>query len=404
MVSWTRFSDLSPCQQVGDAGKEFKTKSGLQLSCHGARRHRTKAHNSRETQPTFSTYISRMNQFHRKQLSGQALIEFALVALVLYLIVGAALTFGIWIYAAGQIQQAANVGARELSQTPLPFDSTFESALDNSVVRQRIYDDRWLVIDLGQLEAANPNYNFFRDVVPEMPLLNQQLASLYIVDSFDHDNNSGTDDVRLMRYPGALLTRDEAISSPALTSKPWVAQQYTVQIPIVVERAAGHNGGGGGESIRWVNVVEEIDTEELPDDDLGENPDPFSLENTNTEMRGVVALRIHYPAQSAWLSSYQDRGPFVPNADDPNVADDSAVTTINSSSQAGSLIERPLVGTNHIGESIYTGTYGGKYGLGIHGAMTSPQLTGSGSGIRPYRRVLVSHAIFRREVFTSNSP
>ena len=345
-----------------------------------------------------------MNQHHRKQRSGQALIEFALVALVLYLIVGAALTFGIWLYAAGQIQQAANVGARELSQTPLPFDSTFESALDTSVVRQRIYDDRWLVIDLGQLEAANPNYNFFKDVVPEMPLLNQQLASLYIVDEFDHDNNAGTANIRLMRYPGALLTRDEAISSPALTGKPWVAQQYAVQIPIVVERAAGHNGGGGGESIRWVNVVEEIDTEELPEDDLGENPDPFSLENTNTEMRGVVALRIHYPAQSAWLSSYQDRGPFVPNADDPNVADDSAVTTINSSSQAGGLIERPLIGTNNIGDSIYTGTYGGKYGLGIHGAMTSPQLTGSGSGIRPFRRVLVSHAIFRREVFTSNSP
>ena len=56
-----------------------------------------------------------MNQFHRKKRSGQALIEFALVALVLYLIVGAALTFGLWIYAAGQIQQAANVGARELS-------------------------------------------------------------------------------------------------------------------------------------------------------------------------------------------------------------------------------------------------------------------------------------------------
>ncbi|MDA7874189.1 pilus assembly protein [Rhodopirellula sp.] len=345
-----------------------------------------------------------MNQFHRKKRSGQALIEFALVALVLYLIVGAALTFGLWLYAAGQIQQAANVGARELSQTPLPFDSTFETALDTLIVRQRIYDDRWLVIDLDQLEASNPNYNFFEDVVPEMPLLNQQLASLYIVDRFDHDNNAATSDVRLMRYPGALLTRTDAISTPALTGKPWVAQQYVVQIPIVVERTAGHSGGGGGERIRWVNVVEEIDTEGLPDEDSGENPDPFSLENSNTDMRGVVALRIHYPAQSAWLSSYQDRGPFVINTDDPNVADDAAVVVIDNSNQSGSLIERPLTGTNASGDSIYAGTYGGKYGLGIHGAMTSPQLTGSGSGIRPYRRVLVSHAIFRREVFTSSSP
>ena len=345
-----------------------------------------------------------MTRFRHKQRSGQALIEFALVALVLYLIVGSALTFGLWIFAAGQIQQAANVGARELSQTPLPFDSTFETALDTLIVRQRIYDDRWLVIDLDQLEASNPDYNFFEDVVPEMPLLNQQLASLYIVDRFDHDNNAATADLRLMRYPGALLTRSQIISSPALTEKPWVAQQYAVQIPIVIERTTGHNGGGGGERIRWVNVVEEIDTEELPDGDEGDNPDPFSLENTDTNMRGVVAVRIHYPAQSAWLSSYQNRGVLAPNGGDPNAADDAAVVVTNGGSQAGSLLARPLTGTNSNGESIYTGTYGGKYGLGIHGAMTSPELTGSADGIRPYRRVLVSHAIFRREVFTSNAP
>jgi hypothetical protein len=345
-----------------------------------------------------------ITKLHHKKRSGQALIEFALVALVLYMLVGAALTFGLWIFAAGQIQQAANVGARELSQTPLPFDATFETALNTPVVRQRIYDDRWLVIDLDQLESTNPNYNFFEDVVPEMPLLNQQLASLYILDRFDHDNNPATGAVRLMRYPGALLTRDEPISNPALTSKPWVAQQYAVQIPLVIERTAGHNGGGGGERIRWVNVVEEVDTEELPDDNMGENPDPFSLENTNTDMRGVVALRIHYPAQSAWLSSYQDRGVLVPNLGDPNAADDSAVVVTNGSSQAGSLIERQLTGSTSSGEGIYTGTYGGKYGLGIHGAMNSPELTGGAAGIRPYRRVLVSHAIFRREIFTSNAP
>jgi len=345
-----------------------------------------------------------MITYHHKQRSGQALIEFALVALVLYLIVGAALTFGLWIFAAGQIQQAANTGARELSQTPLPFDSTFETALDTTTVRQRIYDDRWLVIDLNQLEATNPDYNFFEDVVPQMPLLNQQLASLYIVDRFDDDNDSQTDDVHLMRYPGALLTRGQAISSPALNDKPWVAQQYAVQIPIVIDRAAGHNGSGGGERIRWVNVVEEIDTEDLPDDNQGDNPDPFSLENTNPDKRGVVAVRIHYPAQSAWLSSYQNRGVLVPNGSNPNTADDSAVVVTNGSSQSGSLIERGLIGTNSSGESIYTGTYGGKYGLGIQGAMTAPELTGSAAGIRPYRRVLVSHAIFRREAFTSSAP
>ncbi|WP_404305619.1 TadE/TadG family type IV pilus assembly protein [Neorhodopirellula lusitana] len=345
--------------------------------------------------------------------SGQALVEFGLVALVLYMLVGGAITFGIWIYAAGQIQQAANVGARELSQTPLPFDETFEYALDQEVVRQRVYDDRWLVIDLDELEEENPDYNFFQDVVPRMPLLNQQLAVLYVLETFDHDNDDATPPKRLMRYPGALLERSEGESDESGIEYPdYVADDYVVQIPLVVERKEGHNNGGGAERIRWVGVVEEIDTEELPDDDSGANPDPFSLTNESAipadpldlpesePPKGVVALRVHYPAQSTWLSSYQDRGAFVPNGGDPNVANDDAVESLNPEAMKGTLFDsKPLVFENSLGESVYAGTYGGKYGLGIHGAMTSPELTGDAIGIRPYRRVLVSHAIFRREVF-----
>ena len=99
-------------------------------------------------------YPSRSGQYPSR--SGQALVEFSIIALVIYLLIGGALTFGLWIYAAGQIQQAANVGARELSQTPLPLDATLEDALNDPVVRQRIYDDRWLVIDLDALEEENP--------------------------------------------------------------------------------------------------------------------------------------------------------------------------------------------------------------------------------------------------------
>ncbi|WP_372717896.1 TadE/TadG family type IV pilus assembly protein [Novipirellula sp.] len=334
--------------------------------------------------------------------SGQALVEFGLVALVLYMLVGGAITFGIWIYAAGQIQQAANVGARELSQTPLPFDETFEGALNQEVVRKRVYDDRWLVIDLDELEEENPDYNFFQDVVPRMPLLNQQLAVLYIRDDVIDKRIPTLEDEdrgyrRLMRYPGALLNRSEGEPDEAGIEYPdYVADDYVVQIPLVVERKEGHNNGGGAEQIRWVSVVEEVD-------DPDTNPEPFSLENTNLDKRGVVALRVHYPAQSTWLSSYQDRGAFVPNGGDPNVANDDAVEAINPEAMKGSLLDsKPLVFDNSLGESVYAGTYGGKYGLGIHGAMTSPELTGDAIGIRPYRRVLVSHAIFRREVFTSN--
>ena len=344
----------------------------------------------------------------RHNRSGQALVEFGLVALVLYMLVGGAITFGIWIYAAGQIQQAANVGARELSQTPLPFDETFENALEQKIVRQRVYDDRWLVIDLDELEEEDPDYNFFQDVVPRMPLLNQQLAVLYSLDVCDHDNDEATPPIRLMRYPGALLKRSEGDPDESGIEYPdYVADEYVVQIPLVVERKDAADDDA--ERIRWVCVVEEIDTEELPGDDSGANPDPFSLTNEPAipadpldpePPRGVVALRVHYPAQSTWLSSYRDRGAFELNAGDPNAANDDAVESLNPEAMKGTLLDsKPLVFENSLGESVYAGTYGGKYGLGIHGAMTSPELTGDAIGIRPYRRVLVSHAIFRREVF-----
>lgn len=322
------------------------------------------------------------------------------MALVLYLMIGGAITFGIWLHAAGQIQQAANLGARELSQTPLPYDITLEDALDEPIVRQRVYDNRWLVIDLTALQVAQPDYNFFTDIVPQMPLLNQQLAVLYIREDVP-DETAPSGVRRLLRYPGALLQRSEPIVDPPI-DLPFVAQQYVVQIPIVVDRQPGHNNGGGAERIRWACVVEEIDSEDLDADDSGPNPDPFSISGA-ADVEGVVALRVHYPAQSAWMSSYQDRGTYVPNGGDPNAAIDGGVVSLNPNAMKGELLDdRPLVFEDETGERVYAGTYGGRYGLGIHGAMTSAELTGSSAGIRPYRRVLVSHAIFRREAFTES--
>lgn len=348
-----------------------------------------------------------MKRERSPQRRGQALIEFSLVALVLYLIIGAAITFGIWIFAAGQIQQAANVGARELSQTPLAWDATFEDALQNDVVRSRVYDDRWLVIDLDRLEEEIPDYNFFTDVVPMMPLLNQQLASLYIRQELPERQDPTIDPIddeprqrRILRYPGAMLQRGSSDTSNIIYPE-FVQTQYVVQIPIVVERDQTINGA---ERIRWVDVVEEIDTEEIGDENSGESPDPFSLANEgeaedDDPPRGVVALRIHYPAQSTWMSSFQDRGSFVPNVANPNAANDQGVQPINPDAQRGTLLPRDLIVTNESGERIFTGTYGGQFGLGVHGALTSPTLTGDAVGIRPYRRVLVSQAIFRREAF-----
>ena len=326
---------------------------------------------------------------------GQALIEFAIVSLVLYLLLGAIVTFGVWFYVSGQIQQAAQVGARELSQTPLPAEMTFEEALDHPTVRSRVYDDRWLVIDLDQFEAEFPNQSFFEAAVPMMPLLNQQLALTYILDE------SGGE--RLLRYPGAVLNRDTAVDS-TVSVPSFVRGDLVVQVPLVEGRAAN-----GAEMIRWLNVVEEIDEDENGSNDA--NVDPFQLftaddddmivSSSDDSIRGVVALRINFPAQSPWLSSFADSpGTFPPpvNAANPNAADDTAVVELNREDRLGSLRGEPLIVAQN-GELVFTGTYGGNFGLGVHGALTSDDLTGQAVGIRPYRRVLVSHAIFRREIY-----
>ena len=51
---------------------------------------------------------------------GQALVEFAVVCLVVYMLLAAILTFGQWLYSAQGLQQAVDVAAREISRTPLP--------------------------------------------------------------------------------------------------------------------------------------------------------------------------------------------------------------------------------------------------------------------------------------------
>jgi hypothetical protein len=310
------------------------------------------------------------------------LVEFALVALVMYMILAAILTFGHALYVAQGLQQAADLGAREISRMPLPAVSTFEDALEDDDVRETIFDDAWLVIDLLAFYQANPDGNVFTDLVPSMPLLNQQLATIMIVDRPDFDGD-GTSDEWLLRYPGALLTRDTpVVAPPGVIYDAAVAVNYTVGIPVVSSRASD-----GVETIRWVPVVEEIQN--------GTNPDPFSLASPQ---RGIVALRINYPFQSASMSSFRHNEsagdyPFEATIGRPNAADDGGVTEINPGDRPGDLIAAPMEGPE-----LYAGTYGGQYGLGAQGAMGSQAMTG-GRPVRPYRRVISAQAIYRREVF-----
>lgn len=293
---------------------------------------------------------------------GQTLIEFAVVALVVYMLLAAILTFGHALFVAQGLQTAADVGAGEIARTPLSVDVTFEESLADGSL-DHVYSENFLVFDLATLGA---DQSFFTDIVPNWPTLNQQLATLMILDQVDTDAD-GTPDRRLLRYPGALL------------SKATTPTGFTVGIPLVVSRAAG-----GGETIRWVPVVEEIESDA--------NPDPFL---PTSAQRGIVALRINYPFQSASMSSFQTNpaGPLEPNLGLPNAADDGAVTESNPGERPGDLINTPLQN----GE-LYSGTYGGTYGLGAQGALGSAELTG-GRPVRPYRRVISAQAIYRREVY-----
>lgn len=304
-----------------------------------------------------------------KPRRGQALVEFAIVALLMYLFLAAILTFGFLFYSAQTVQQAADLGARELSRAQLPASITFEEAIQDAAVTGPVYDPDLLVFDLDTLGSRN----FFEDIVPMWPILNQQLASLMIVDRPVFDDNSSAN---LLRYPGALITSDTSSTG------------YSVAIPLVETR-----GSDGTETIRWVPVVEEIDTESS-NDNAGINPDPFSLDNTSSTgdpvvHRGIVALRINYPFQSASMSGFRENpeGQFEANGLNPNAAnDDEVVDTVNPGDRGGDLVGQKAQSGN-----AYAGTYGGTFGLGVQGAL--------GRRVRPFRKLISAQAIYRREVF-----
>ncbi|MGO9601247.1 MAG: TadE/TadG family type IV pilus assembly protein [Isosphaeraceae bacterium] len=271
---------------------------------------------------------------------GSVLVEFALIALILYLILAATVEFGRALMAAQLLQQAADIAAREIARTPgLPVVGTLtdwenpsdtNAAFNNPLVVQTIFDPQYLVVDIGN------GLDYFND----KPILNRLLAPLMIP---DYANG-------FLRYPGALVANSSMPSG------------YTVQIPVVTY-------SGGVEHIgAMLPVVEEI----LPNTSIGPNSSyssdnsPFCLVAANVapQLRGTVALRINYPFQAASLSATAPSSNWPP---DPNF--------------------------NYIHPSDGTttpGTYSGPNGLG-------DQLVFA-TNVRPYRRLISAQAIYRREV------
>jgi hypothetical protein len=292
---------------------------------------------------------------------GQSLVEFALIALVLYVLLAAVLEFGRLLHGAQTVQGAVDQAAREISRVPLPPADDFLTAMQDPRF-QTVYSEDFLVIDLSNwTDPTQGLVDYLDSLAPPMPPINKALVPLMFVAPVGGKS--------MLRYPGALVTSDTAPSG------------LTVMVPLLT---AGSMPGVGPESIVWHRVLEEIP-------DSSGSGGPFSLTwvdpSGNNVPGGLVAVRLNYPFQAASMSGFQanPNGPFEPTIGSPMMADDGGVTAVNAVPNGGT----PVAPDQPAGQ--YAGTYGGTYGLGEQGALAQT--------VRPFRRVISAQAIFRREVF-----
>jgi hypothetical protein len=210
--------------------------------------------------------------------AGGILIEFALVSFVLMFVFGIILDFSRALHGNQVLQQAADLMARELARTPLPVGFTFEQALADPGVRFKLYDERYLVIDLDNLPAE------LGGSLDNLPLVNQQLRPLMIYDRVGGKN--------LLRYPGAVPNPNGSSSYP----------QYVIYL------VSYQNGVEVIDPNNTVPVVEEI-RPNVKDPSTGS----FSLTSSGANP-GFVQLRINYAFQAAALSNFQRdaNNPFEP--------------------------------------------------------------------------------------------
>lgn len=302
--------------------------------------------------------------------AGGIILEFAIIALVVYVVFAGIVEMGRVIMSGQILQAAARSGARELSLTPLPADATFDTAMVQPDVLQRVFDPRFLVINLDSVSGSLDSY------FAQLPVINRLLRPLMIYDNptFSVSDGSGGTTIQsyhLLRYPGTLLREGN-----------W----FTVRIPRVDSRDSS-----GVETISWLPVVGEARV-----DPADPNTGSFSVSapapgTYSSPLRGTVALVIYYPFQSSLLTGYR------PNATDPmgvnsgnyNIADDSSVNA-----GGGGIVTYPTYpfGSLSLASPIDSaGAYGGVYGLGKQYAR--------GTTVRPYRSLLSAQSIYQREVF-----
>lgn len=279
----------------------------------------------------------------KPQRRGGVMVEFALVAFVLYLLLAAVLGLGRLTFVSQGAQEAVRVAAREIALYPLPAQTQFAEALADPGFQGAVYSEDHLVVDL----EANPPGPALEARFAAMPVANRALRPLMVTSQVDVGGG-----LRLIQHlPGALI--DSATAPSGLT----------VRVPLVTARDAET----GVETIDLVPVLEEV------------GPGSFSTDSADG---GLVAIRLNVPYQSATLSAYLP-GPVNEQGNPTNLpvlADDASVDA-----PADAYVTS--VGPGPDG----TGPYSGTYGLGEANAL--------GQQVRPFRRVVAAQALFRREVF-----
>ena len=321
-----------------------------------------------------------------RSADGAALVEFALVSFVMYLLLAGSIDFGRLMFSANALQDVARVAARELSVAPIRADATFDFALTCDPasdatclvdLKRRVFDPACLVVDLDDPAVAADPDGFFAS----MPVVNRALRSLMITEPARPN---------LLRYAGALLSDNSGAPCSAQGPNGQAAPSgFTVGIPLIESR-----DGNGAETIRWVPVLQEIRGATNSDcpargpfslvylagqDDCG----PLAADPVTD--RGLVAVRVNYPFQAAMLSGFRssaptDTDPIPPNLANVIVADEASVQE-NNAAPGGSVDDPATVGP-----------YVGAFGLGRQFAL-------AGKTVRPFRKLISAQAIFRREVF-----
>ena len=166
---------------------------------------------------------------------GSVLIEFALIALVLYLILAATIEFGRACSGHRSSSRPRTPRRGSSRATPLPASTTLKLLIEDNPtdpsipgnsVPSTIYSENWLVVNLANVPAGMRTVDYCADA----PIVNQLLLPLMVVPQINGQ--------AYLQYPGALTA-----SSSTPTG-------YTVMIPVVSYAGGSSRSPGRSPSSR----------------------------------------------------------------------------------------------------------------------------------------------------------